>query len=277
MSKALLSFEYFPPHTPQGVERLCATHRSLATLQPAFCSVTYGAGGSTRERTREIVLRLLELAEVEVAPHLSFGGDSEATIAALLDEYRDRGIRHLVALRGDSPSGIGGPRLLPASELVAFIRRHSGEHFQVDVACYPEMHPQAVDFTSDVRFLKRKLDAGANSAITQYFFNSDAFFHFRDQCHRAGIDKPIYPGIMPIGNYRNLARFSKNCGAEIPRWLHHRVEALGEDSEAIIEFGIEVVSRLCETLLAGGVPGLHFYTMNQAGTTTRICRNIGLA
>ena len=277
MPDVRLSFEYFPPANEAAIERLDETHLSLAGLQPDFVSVTYGAGGSTRERTRQVVGRLSKISGIDVAPHLSFGGDSDNEITALLDDYQQGGVRRLVALRGDMPSGVGGAsELVHADELVSFIRRHSGKHFQIEVACYPEMHPQAGDFHSDVAFLRQKLDAGADSAITQYFYNSDAYFHFLDQCNRAGIDKPIYPGIMPIGNYTNLARFSRNCGAEIPRWLHHRIEALGDDTDAVVELGIDIVSRLCTTLLASGAPGLHFYTMNSARATTRICQNIGL-
>lgn len=273
---AVLSFEYFPPKTEAGRDKLLGeTTSALREAGPAFFSVTYGAGGSTRDTTRGTVMALMEQG-VEVAPHLSFGLDGEEAVAALLDEYRAAGIRRLVALRGDLPSGSGaGARLVYASELVRFIRAHSGEHFHIEVAAYPEVHPQARSYDSDIRFLKDKLDAGADSAITQYFFNADAYFYLVDQLRALGVDKPVFPGIMPITNYANLARFSSNCGAEIPRWISRRLEGFGDDTASIRAFGEEVVTRLCEQLLDGGAPGIHFYSMNQVNPTLSICRNLG--
>jgi methylenetetrahydrofolate reductase (NADPH) len=272
-----ISFEFFPPRTDEGRVHLLAAHEQLASLAPAFFSVTYGAGGSTRSNTRDMVLELGRRGS-GVAPHLSFGGDDAGTIGELLLSYRDAGIRRLVALRGDMPSGIGGmSQMVFAAELVQFVREKTGDHFHIEVAAYPEMHPQARDFALDVNFLKRKFDAGADSGITQFFYNTDAYFHFVDECRRVGIDKPIYPGIMPILNYDNLARFARNCGAEIPRWLHYRLESLRDDAAATREFAEEFVAGMCRRLLDGGAPGLHFYTMNQATPTLSICARMGLA
>lgn len=272
-----ISFEYFPPKTPEGKAALLdRTTPALLDLNPGFFSVTYGAGGSTRDSTFGVVAALCERG-IEVAPHLSFGGDDADTMAALLQRYRDLGVKRLVALRGDMPSGTGGPgQLVYANELVAFIRQHTGDHFQIEVAAYPEIHPQAESYTSDLHYLKLKLDAGADSAITQYFYNVESYFYFLDQCAAIGIDKPIYAGIMPITNFANLARFSRNCGAEIPRWICQRIEGYGKDDESIRKFGIEVVTQLCQTLLENGAPGLHFYTMNQVEPTRQIYRNLGL-
>jgi len=272
-----ISFEYFPPKTPAGRDKLLQeTTPALQALKPAFFSVTYGAGGSTRENTLGVASAIHE-AGIDVAPHLSFGGDDEAAMGALLDTYRERGIRRLVALRGDMPSGMGGTtQLVYARDLVAFIRRRSGDHFKIEVAAYPEIHPEAKSYDSDLRYLKAKLDAGADSAITQYFFNVESYFYFLDQCAAIGIDKPIYAGIMPIINFTNLARFSRNCGAEIPRWICQRVAGYGDDQESIRKFGIEVVTQLCQTLLDSGAPGLHFYTMNQVEPTREIYNNLGL-
>lgn len=275
--KVTISFEYFPAKTEQGQEKLLSlTTPALQALNPAYFSVTYGAGGSTRDNTRETVLALHQQG-LDVAPHLSFGLDDEQAVAALLDSYKQSGIRRLVALRGDLPSGAGaGARLVHANELVAFIRRHTGEHFHIEVAAYPEIHPQADSYDTDIAFLKSKFDAGADSAITQYFYNVEAYFYFLDQCAALGIDKPVYAGIMPITNYANLARFSRNCGAEIPRWICRRLEGYAEDRESIVKFGTEVVTQLCETLIENGAPGIHFYTMNQAQPTQQICANLGL-
>jgi methylenetetrahydrofolate reductase (NADPH) len=275
--KPRISFEFFPPKTEPGREKLVReTTPALDALRPAFFSVTYGAGGSTRDTTLGVV-RAIREAGIEVAPHLSFGGDEGAVVAELLDTYRAHGIRRLVALRGDMPSGVGGAtHLVYASELVAFIREHTGDHFHIEVAAYPEIHPEAKSYDSDIHFLKRKLDAGADSAITQYFFNVESYFYFLDQCAAAGIEKPIYAGVMPIINFANLARFSRNCGAEIPRWICQRVAGYGEDHESIRKFGIEVVTQLCQTLLESGAPGIHFYTMNQVEPTRSIYHNLGL-
>jgi len=272
-----ISFEYFPPKTEEGKAKLLQqTTPALNALEPAFFSVTYGAGGTTRDTTLGVVSAIHEEG-INVAPHLSFGGDDAYVIGALVDNYRDRGINRLVALRGDMPSGVGGAsQLVYASELVAFIRERTGDHFQIEVAAYPEIHPEATSYDSDIRYLKGKLDAGANSAITQYFFNVEAYFYFLDQCSAAGISKPIYAGIMPIINFANLARFSRNCGAQIPRWICQRVEGYGDDQDSIRKFGIEVVTQLCQTLLDSGAPGIHFYTMNQVEPTREIYRNLGL-
>ncbi|MEM8492347.1 MAG: methylenetetrahydrofolate reductase [NAD(P)H] [Pseudomonadota bacterium] len=276
-ANATISFEYFPPKTEAGKEKLLnETTPSLLAAKPEYFSVTYGAGGSTRDNTRGAVLSLNDQG-LAVAPHLSFGLDDEDTIAALLQGYCDAGVHRLVALRGDLPSGTGaGARLVYANQLVEFIREKTGNHFHIEVAAYPEIHPQAPSYESDVNFLKGKFDAGADSAITQYFYNVEAYFYFLDRCADAGINKPIYAGVMPITNYSNLARFSQNCGAEIPRWIRRRLEGYGDDSASIRAFGIEVVTQLCETLLESGAPGIHFYTMNQAEPTLQICKNLRL-
>lgn len=275
--KPRVSFEYFPPKTDQGKDKLLSvTTPALNELKPEFFSVTYGAGGSTRDTTLGVVSNIRK-AGIDVAPHLSFGGDDENTVGALLDTYRERGIKRLVALRGDMPSGMGAAmQLVYANELVAFIRDRTGDHFHIEVAAYPEIHPESHSYDSDIAFLKGKFDAGANSAITQYFFNVEAYFYFLDQCAAAGIDKPIYAGIMPIINFNNLVRFSHNCGAEIPRWIHQRMESYGDDQDSMRKFGIEVVSQLCQTLLDSGAPGIHFYTMNQVEPTREIYNNLGL-
>lgn len=272
-----LSFEFFPPKTTEGLQKLRAVHHELRVLKPDFYSVTYGAGGSTRTYTRDVVLEFSRLG-IPVAPHLSFGGDTGDAILELLELYRDHGVHRLVALRGDMPSGIGSmSQMVFAAELVEFVRRTTGAHFSIEVAAYPEVHPQARDRHSDVQFLKRKLDAGADGALTQFFFNADAYFYFVDECRQAGIEQPLYPGIMPILNYPNLARFARNCGAEIPRWLQYRLESLAGDPAGAAEFCEQFVASLCLRLLDGGAPGLHFYTMNQAAPCLAICRHAGLA
>jgi methylenetetrahydrofolate reductase (NADPH) len=275
--KPKISFEYFPPKTDQGKDKLLnVTTPALNELNPEFFSVTYGAGGSTRDTTLGVVSTIRETG-IDVAPHLSFGGDDESTIGALLETYRERGITRLVALRGDMPSGMGAAmQMVYANELVAFVRERTGDHFNIAVAAYPEIHPEAESYDSDIRFLKGKFDAGANSAITQYFFNVEAYFYFLDQCAAIGIDQPIYAGIMPIVNFDNLLRFSRNCGAEIPRWICQRMESYAGDQESMRKFGIEVVTQLCQTLLDSGAPGIHFYTMNQVEPTREICNNLNL-
>lgn len=275
--KPRISFEYFPPKTEAGKGKLLQeTTPALNTLNPEFFSVTYGAGGSTRDSTLGVVSSICEQG-IDVAPHLSFGGDDEATIGELLDTYKARGISRLVALRGDMPSGMGGmAQLVYANELVEFIRARTDDHFHIEVAAYPEIHPQAQSYQSDINFLKDKFDAGADSAITQYFFNVEAYFYFLDQCAATGISKPIHAGIMPIINFTNLARFSRNCGADIPRWISQRIEGYGDDQESIRKFGIDVVSQLCQTILESGAPGIHFYTMNQVEPTREIYNNLGL-
>jgi methylenetetrahydrofolate reductase (NADPH) len=270
------SFEFFPPRTDEGHRKLAVVRRELALLNPAFFSVTYGAGGSTRDNTRDTVLAIKQEG-LSVAPHLSFGADNEASILALVQQYQAAGIDRIVALRGDVPSGMGASRSVYASELVSFLRQKTGDHFHLEVAAYPEIHPEAAGYVEDITFLKQKFDAGANSAITQYFYNADAYFNFMEDCIAAGIDKPIYPGIMPITNYANLARFSANSGAEIPRWLAHKLESFGDHKQSIVSFGEEFVTRFCEKLLAGGAPGLHFYTMNQTNPSAAIWRNLSLS
>ena len=272
-----VSCEFFPPKTEAGTTKLLTeVTPALNALGPEFFSVTYGAGGSTRDTTLGVVSAIRD-AGIDVAPHLSFGGDDENAVADLLETYQGKGVKRLVALRGDIPSGTGGAaQSVYANELVEFIRKQTGDHFNIEVAAYPEIHPEAKSYDSDIHFLKAKLDAGANSAITQYFYTVEAYFYFLDQCTAAGIDKPIYAGIMPITNFANLQRFSKNCGAEIPRWICQRMEAYGDDQDSIVKFGIEVVTQLCQTLLDGGAPGIHFYTMNQIEPTREIYTNLGL-
>jgi methylenetetrahydrofolate reductase (NADPH) len=270
------SIEFFPPRTEAGEAKLDTVHAELCKLNPDFFSVTYGAGGSTKAGTAQIVLRYHAAGSV-CAPHLSFGGADEEEIRQLLRSYIDAGVKRLVALRGDTPSGVGtSVQHHYANELVEFIRRETGDHFHIDVACYPEIHPESKSYASDIVFFKRKVDAGANSAITQYFYNPDAYFRFVDYCGDAGISIPIVPGIMPISNYANLARFSANCGAEIPRWLDRRLQGFGDDVESLRNFGIDVVSELCEDLLAGGAPGLHFYSMNLSQSVSQIWTNLDL-
>lgn len=270
------SFEFFPPKTDAGRENLRHTRKRLNALRPDFFSVTYGAGGSTRDNTRDTVTAMLNEG-IAVAPHLSFGADDDEAILKLLQDYRTAGVNRIVALRGDMPSGMGGARLVYASELVAFIRKHFGKAFHIEVAAYPEIHPDANNYDQDIYYLKQKFDAGADSGLTQYFYNVDAYFYFIERCRAHGIDQPIVPGLMPITNYNNLARFSRNCGADIPRWIAKRLEGYGDDIESVTKFGIEVVTRLGEQLLAGGAPGLHFYTMNQAEPTTTIWNNLHLS
>ncbi len=269
------SFEFFPPKTDKGREKLLTVRDELKQFNPAYYSVTYGAGGSTRDNTKGIVKQFCEDG-FDVAPHLSFGGDDEETIMNLIQEYKDAGVKRIVALRGDMPSGMGVQKLVYANELVAKIRENFGDYFHIEVAAYPEIHPEAKSYDDDVRYLKGKFDAGANAGITQYFYNPDAFFYFMDQCAKQGITQPIYPGIMPITNYTNLARFSAACGAEIPRWVAKRLESYGDDQESVVAFGVDLVTELCETLLENDAPGLHFYSMNQTDPIATICRNLGL-
>ena len=276
MTPTTFSFEFFPPKTPEGVEKLRATRKQLAQLKPKFFSVTFGAGGSTRDRTLETV-REIQADGSEAAPHLSCIGSTHDNIREILNEYKGQGIRHLVALRGDLPSGtMDAGEFNYANELVEFIRKETGDWFEIEVAAYPETHPQARSAKEDIAHFKLKADAGANAAITQYFFNADAYFRFVDDVRATGVDIPIVPGIMPIGNYVQLARFSDACGAEIPRWLRKKLETYGEDLTSIRAFGLDVITDLCDRLLAGGAPGLHFYTMNQAGPTTTIWQRLGL-
>ena len=270
------SFEFFPPKTPEGKAKLRATWQQLAQLKPRFFSVTFGAGGSTQQGTLDTVLEI-RAAGQNAAPHLSCVASSKAEIAATLSRYRENGIRHVVALRGDMPSGLASSgELRYANELVTFIRETTGDWFEIEVGCYPEYHPQTRNATDEVKNFKRKIDAGANSAITQYFYNPDAYFRFVDECAAAGIGVPIVPGIMPIGNFSQLARFSDACGAEIPRWMRIKLEGYRDDTASIRAFGLDVVTALCEKLLEAGAPGLHFYTLNQAGPASTIWQRLGL-
>jgi methylenetetrahydrofolate reductase (NADPH) len=266
-----ISFEFFPPKTDEQRAQLDRTAKELKSLQPEYVSVTFGAGGSTLSYTSETVARLHQQHGLDVAPHLSCMGGTRTEIAALLDTYRAAGYRRLVALRGDLPSGMATPGdFRYASELVRFIREHSGDHFHVEVAAYPEMHPQAENVHADLRHFKAKVDAGADGAITQYFFNADAYFRFVDDARRLGVKVPIVPGIMPISQYAQLKRFSDACGAEIPRWMSKRMQGYYDDVDSIRALGAEVVAQLCRRLLEGGAPGLHFYTLNRAKATRAV-------
>jgi methylenetetrahydrofolate reductase (NADPH) len=272
----LFSFEFFPPATTEGAAKLAETRAQLAQLGPKFFSVTYGAGGSTRDRTLEAVLEI-QAAGQRAAPHISCVGSSRESIRATLATYRERGIRHLVALRGDLPSGSAGAGdFRYANELVEYIRAETGDWFHIEVACYPEYHPQAHSPAADLANFKRKVDAGANSSITQYFFNADSYYQFVDAATAAGIGIPIVPGIMPIISFSKLARFSDACGAEIPRWIRRKMESFGDDAASVRAFGLDVVTDLCAGLLERGAPGLHFYTLNQASLTTIIWQRLGL-
>lgn len=272
----ILSLEYYPPRDIASQERLVRSAKRLDALHPAYVSVTFGAGGSTRTGTLETV-RMLQNLGTEVAPHLSCMGASRADLRAILDIYVQRGIRRLVCLRGDLPSGMGGDTgdLHYASELVAFVREHYGDRFHIEVAAYPEMHPQAQGAGQDLSRFIDKVRAGANGAITQYFYNPDAYFQFVDQVRARGIDVPITPGIMPVTNYSQLARFSDMCGAEIPRWMRLRLQSFGDDRASIRAFGVEAVTRLVARLLERGAPGVHFYTLNNAEAVSQICTNLG--
>ncbi len=274
MNTNAYSFEFFPPKTAEGMATLRDARAELAKFNPEFFSVTFGAGGSTRDRTMETVLDIQQQG-LPAAPHISCISSSKEEIRGLLQAYQAQGIKRLVALRGDLPSGeVSAGDFRYASELVAFIRAETGQHFHIEVAAYPEFHPEAKSPAADVLNLKRKIDAGANSAITQYFYNADAYFHFIDQCAAAGINVPIVPGIMPMYNITQLARFSNVCGAEIPRWLRLRLEEYGDDMPSLRAFGIDVVTDLCETLRVFGAPSLHFYTLNRAGVISNIIGNL---
>ncbi len=274
------SFELFPPRTPEGVAKLPNTVAQLATLAPSFFSVTYGAGGSDQDGTYETIAMVAKTTGIEAAPHLTCVGSSRAKIAALLERYQAAGVKRIVALRGDLPatavSTEAPGEFHYANELVAFIRETHGDTFKLEVAAYPEVHPQAVNADADFEAFRRKIDAGADGAVTQYFYNADAYFDFRERCEKAGIRVPIVAGIMPITNHAQLTRFSAACGAEIPRWVRLRLEQLKDDKPALLDFGTEVVTRLCRTLLDGGAPGIHFYTLNQVEATQRLWKNLGL-
>ncbi|OXL21554.1 methylenetetrahydrofolate reductase [NAD(P)H] [Psychrobacter sp. DAB_AL32B] len=281
MTKPAFSFEFFPAKTEQGHEKLLSTYDELNKLSPSYFSVTYGAGGSTRSRTLDIVQALCARGNTDIAPHMSCIGDDKSEIAELLDLYKGLGIKRLVALRGDLPSGQVGMGELPfAVDLVKFIREHSGDHFHIEVAAYPEMHPQARSFDSDIDNLVNKYQAGANTSITQFFYNADSYLYLRDTLEKRGIDtiaQPLVAGIMPITNSSNLVRFADSCGADIPRYVRKQLADFGDDSKAIREFGFEVVYRLCERLIAEGVPAMHFYSMNKVEPNKRLVEALGLS
>ncbi|WP_413501073.1 methylenetetrahydrofolate reductase [Psychrobacter maritimus] len=280
MTKPAFSFEFFPAKTEQGHEKLLSTYDELNKLSPAYFSVTYGAGGSTRSRTLDIVQALCARGDTDIAPHMSCIGDDKAEIAELLDLYKSLGITRLVALRGDLPSGQVGMGELPfALDLVKFIREYSGDHFRIEVAAYPEMHPQARSFEFDVDNLVNKYQAGANASITQFFYNADSYLYLRDTLEKRGIDtvaQPLVAGIMPITNSSNLVRFADSCGADIPRYVRKRLADFGDDRTAIREFGFDVVYRLCERLISEGVPAMHFYSMNKVEPNKRLVEALGL-
>jgi methylenetetrahydrofolate reductase (NADPH) len=281
MSQNLVSIEFFPPKTPEGAEKLRAARAKLAALRPSYFSVTFGAGGSTQQGTRDTVIEIKREGH-DAAPHLSCMGTSRENLRAMLGEYKSHGINRLVALRGDLPSGYGSSGFSSgefryANELVEFIRAETGDWFHIEVAAYPEIHPQAKSPQDDLQSFARKVHAGANAAITQYFYNSDAYFRFVEDAQKIGVTVPIIAGIMPITNYSQLMRFSDMCGAEIPRWIRLKLASFGDDTESIRAFGLDVVTQLCERLLAGGAPGLHFYSLNQANATLAICHNLGRA
>ena len=274
MSQVPISFEFSAPKTEEATAALLRSQDRLAVFNPEYVSVTYGAGGSTRDGTKEAALALGQTA-VPVAPHLSFGGDTKETISALLKEYQQAGIHRLVALRGDRQSGLGQSKMSHAAELVSFVRAETGSHFHISVAAYPELHPESSSVQSELTFFKEKVAAGANAAITQYFYNADAYFRYIDECQARNIELPIVPGIMPITNLKGLRRFSDICGADLPRWIVKRLEDFGDDTDAIKGFGTDVVTRLCQRLIDGGAPGLHFYTLNLSKPSARILKNLG--
>ncbi len=274
MKNIPLSFEFFPPKTEEGIANLRRTRKQLATFQPEFFSVTFGAGGSTRDRTMDAVFEI-QNEGYAAAPHISCISATKDEVRELLKAYQAKEIKRLVTLRGDLPSGVVSVGDFKyANELVDFIRQETGDWFHIEVAAYPEVHPESTSVASDINNFKKKVDAGANSAITQYFYNIDAYFQFLESCQKANISLPIIPGVMPIYNYTQLARFSGMCGAEIPRWLRLRLEAYGDDMASLRDFGVDVISELCEKLLAAGVPSLHFYTLNQAGIVSKIINNV---
>ena len=270
------SVEMFPPRTSEGMLKLDSVVKALQKFRLEYFSVTYGAGGATKQGTRDLVRRFSK-RDINAVPHLSFGGTTEEEMRTILEEYRKFGVRRLVVLRGDLPSGVGMSTQQPhASDLVQFIRAETGDFFHIDVACYPETHPESDSVITDIEYFKKKVRAGANSAITQYFYNVDAYFEFTSQCQKEGIDLPIVPGIMPITNHANLIKFSSACGAEIPRWLRKRLEAFESNNDDLCKYGVEVVSKMCEKLFEGGAPGLHFYSMNRSGPITEIINNLGI-
>ena len=272
--KISYSFEFFPPSSPEGIKNSKDTRQQLSAFKPEFYSVTFGAGGSTRDLTLETVLEIKQEG-FNAVPHISGISSTKAEIKTLLDLYQQHDIKHLVVLRGDVPHGaVSRGEFKHANELVSFIRQETNDYFHIEVGAYPEYHPEAVSSQTDIQNFKNKVDAGANSAITQFFFNADAYFRFMDECLIADINIPIVPGVMPIYNIKQLARFATNCGAEIPRWLRIKLESYGDDLPSLRSYGVDVVSELCETLIEWDVPSLHFYTLNQAGIITRIIKNI---
>jgi methylenetetrahydrofolate reductase (NADPH) len=274
--KLRLSFEFFPPRSESGQGSLARVARRLGALRPDFYSCTYGAGGSTKSGTRDTITRLVQQG-LSMAPHLSIGSDQQSETDELLDYYRNIGVKRIVALRGDLPSGTGLNRFGHNAEtLVRRIRDHSADHFHLEVAAYPETHPDAATPAADLEFFKRKVEAGANTAITQYFYNAHAYFDFLERCEKARIQIPIFPGVMPITNFEGIIRFSDNCGADVPRWIRKQLEAYQDDEQSLKQFGIDVVTTLCDELLDAGAPGLHFYTLNRWGASLAICSNLGL-
>jgi methylenetetrahydrofolate reductase (NADPH) len=279
-SPQTFSFELFPPRTPEGVAKLPAVIAQLAAVRPEYFSITYGAGGSNQNGTYETLMTVVRHTGVEAAPHLTCVGSTRAHIIAQLERYREAGVKRIVALRGDLPATAMSPSAPGdfhyANELVSFIRETHGDAFKIEVAAYPEMHPQAASPAADFEHFRCKVEAGADGALTQLFYNADAYFDFMERCARAGIAIPVVPGIMPITGCANTVRFCSGCGADLPRWVRLRLEELEDDKPALLDFGIGVVTRLCETLLKNGAPGLHFYTVNQAGPTLRLLKNLGL-
>ncbi len=278
MQAATFSVEFFPPKTPDGVDKLRLARQQLAAMKPAYFSVTFGAAGSTQAGTRDTVLEIQQEG-YHAAPHLSCIGRTRDDLRAIINEYKAHGIRHIIALRGDLPSGFGGTfgELHYASDLIEFIRQETGDWFHIEAAAYPEMHPQAKSPQDDLQNFVRKVKAGANAAITQYFYNPDAYFRFVDDASALGVDVPVFPGIMPITNFSQLVRFSDMCGAEVPRWIRLKLASFGDDSKSIRAFGLDVVSQMCERLLTGGAPGLHFYSLNQAAPTLAIWERLSPA
>lgn len=279
-AKRTFSLEYFPPRSKQGELSLAAARQELSKLNPAFASVTFGAGGSTQDGTYQTVKSIIDEDGIDAAPHISCISTNRETLAKMLEDYRELGVKRLVTLRGDIPSGYGMAEhneLRYANELVEFIRQKTGDYYTIEVAAYPEFHPQASSAKADLLNFKRKVEAGADSAITQYFFNPEAYFRFIEDCQSMGLDIPIIPGIMPITNYKQLARFSDACGAEIPRWIRKRLESYGDDLESIRQFGLDVVTRLCQKLLDGDAPGLHFYSMNRSEPVRTIWNDLKLS
>ncbi|AZR81369.1 methylenetetrahydrofolate reductase [NAD(P)H] [Thiomicrospira sp. S5] len=270
-----ISLEFFPPRTEKGMEKLKTVIQELSPIQPEYMSVTYGAGGTTQSRTIDTVRYIQTETDNEAAPHLTCIGASEESVLELLDTYEAMGIKRIVALRGDLPSGMMDPgEFKYASDLIAFIRRERGDTFKLEVAAYPETHPQARNCNIGIKWFKHKVEQGADSAITQYFYNVDSYLYFIDNCERSGIDLPIVPGIMPITNYENLVRFSEGCGAEVPRWLKCRLESFEDDQESLLAFGEDVVTELSQRLLDAGAPGLHFYSMNQSKPVLNIVNQL---